>query len=137
MEVLRASLVMVVGFVLPWLLQRADRRRLDPEARARAWNFSSWGSAIYAFGPLSMLGWCWTTRPPWRRCAWGALFTAVTLSILLVIDGVLRFATGAPHFTGPVDMLVEVATAFGIVLVASFALLLTLEMFSALRRALR
>jgi len=58
---------MVLGIALPLVVQLWDRRRLAPEARARAWNVATWGSALYAFGPLSMLGWCWVTRRGWAK----------------------------------------------------------------------
>ncbi|WP_437533710.1 transcriptional regulator [Sorangium sp. So ce726] len=62
MSTLRLALQMVLGIALPFALQRWDRRRLTPEQRAACWNGATWGAALYAFGPLSMLGWCWVTR---------------------------------------------------------------------------
>lgn len=70
MQTLRFSLSMILGIALPYALQRWDRHRLTPEQRAAAWNGASWGAALYAFGPLSMLGWVWVTRArfsAWRR----------------------------------------------------------------------
>src|SRR4051812_28697445 len=88
MGVLRQILLMALGILLPLALQHYDRRRFDAEQRARAWNGASWGAALYAFGPLSMLGWCWVTRPRWpgwQRLVVGALSV---LAIGIVIQGV-------------------------------------------------
>lgn len=68
MATLRYSILMILGMVLPYLVQRWDRARLDPDQRAAAWNTATWGAALYAFGPLSMLGWVWVTRA--RYAAW-------------------------------------------------------------------
>lgn len=60
--VLRVVLMMVLGIVVPLVLQRFLLHRLPASRRERAWNGASWASALYAFGPLSMLGFCWVTR---------------------------------------------------------------------------
>ncbi len=82
---LRYIIQIVLAFLLPLLLQLWDRRRLSPEQRARAWNQASWGAALYAFGPFSMLGWGWVTR----RRLW-ALFAGLlcALAIALIVYGV-------------------------------------------------
>jgi hypothetical protein len=69
MEVVRVLAQMALGVALPWWLQRLDRKRLTREQRARSWNTATWGSALYAFGPLSLLGWGWVTR----KRLWGLL----------------------------------------------------------------
>src|SRR5687767_7974006 len=70
MKTLRYVVQLVLGIALPLLLQRWDKRRLSPERRDRAWNTASWAAALYAFGPLSMLGWAWVTRRDlWLRAA--------------------------------------------------------------------
>jgi hypothetical protein len=66
-ELRRTVLVMLLGLALPYAVQRWDRRRLAPARRERAWNTASWAAALYAFGPLSMIGWCWVTRQDARR----------------------------------------------------------------------
>jgi hypothetical protein len=63
----RTVLVMILSVALPYVAQRWDRGRLAPAQRARAWNTASWGAALYAFGPFSMIGWCWVTRNDARR----------------------------------------------------------------------
>jgi hypothetical protein len=120
MQTLRLSLQMALGIVLPLAVQLWDRRRLTAEQRDACWNGATWGAALYAFGPLSMLGWCWVTRGAtrgrpdahaerrstgavpsrWagvRRLAAFALGVASTLTILAVIaamDYLLALALG-------------------------------------------
>lgn len=65
------QLVMATG--LPLAVQLWDRGRLSPEQRARSWNAATWGAALYAFGPLSMLGWCWVTRRSWLALGVGVV----------------------------------------------------------------
>ncbi|MEO7329255.1 MAG: hypothetical protein ABI193_11795, partial [Minicystis sp.] len=91
MNTLRYSIAFVLGIVLPLLVQRWDYRRkrrplrtkagslrrlwhaldeatlMSPEQRSGTWNGASWGAALYAFGPLSMLGWVWVAHHDWRR----------------------------------------------------------------------
>jgi hypothetical protein len=71
----------LLGIALPLLLQLWDRRRLGREARERAWNVASWGAALYAFGPLSLLGWYSVTRRRWAR----ALGVPMALAVILLI----------------------------------------------------
>lgn len=72
----------LLGIVLPLGLQLWDRRRLAGEARERAWNVASWGAALYAFGPLSLLGWYWVTRRRWAR----ALGLPAAAAVVLLIE---------------------------------------------------
>lgn len=60
--VLRVVFMMGLGIVVPLVLQRFLLARLPTERRERGWNGASWASALYAFGPLSMLGFSWVTR---------------------------------------------------------------------------
>ena len=136
MQVLRAGLVMVAGILLPWLIQHVDRGLLDEQQRKRTWNFSSWGSAIYAFGPLSMLGWCWTTRRPWLRCLVGSIYTSLTLGVIVLFDGALGWVTGDAEHASVLSFFTEFGMAIGMTAVASFLFLLALETFAALRRAI-
>ncbi len=90
MGVLRVVFQMILGFWLPVTLQRLHRRRLTEERRERAWNFASWGAAVYAFGPLSMMGWLWVTKQDWAR--WrreGGVAVALGKSVLLLFVGLL------------------------------------------------
>ena len=73
---------MALGIVVPLALQRWDKRRLSVAQREAAWNTASWGAALYAFGPLSMLGWCWVTRRGWRGLVLGVLTTALVMVVL-------------------------------------------------------
>jgi hypothetical protein len=84
----RTVILMVLGIVVPLALQLWDRRRLDEEQRARAWNFASWGAALYAFGPLSLLGWYWVTRRGWRRL-YGPVAVLAVATVITAIDAVL------------------------------------------------
>ena len=81
---------MVASIVVPLALQLWDRRRLSPEQRARCWNVATWGSALYAFGPLSMLGWCWVTRRPWWRILVGPLWSGACLFIVTLVDALME-----------------------------------------------
>lgn len=101
---------MVLGIALPLALQRCDRRRLTPAQRAACWNGATWGAALYAFGPLSMLGWCWVTRgvqhgrPDGRPRRWralkalglGAASAAALVLVLSGVDYLVALALGLP-----------------------------------------
>ena len=84
MTVARATLAMILGILLPLVVELLDRRWLTPEARERAWNVATWGSALYAFGPLSLLGWYWVTRRGWRRLLGVPVALLVVVAIQLV-----------------------------------------------------
>jgi hypothetical protein len=92
-ELARTVLSMVLGIALTLALQLHDRRTLSPE-RTRPWNFATWGSALYAFGPLSMLGWSWVTRPRWRRCWYGPRQLLGLLLVIGAADAALGLALG-------------------------------------------
>jgi hypothetical protein len=74
MRTARYMTQLVLGIVLPLLVQRWDRSTLSRERRARTWNGATWAAALYAFGPLSMLGWSWVSR----RDLWLAGVASVT-----------------------------------------------------------
>lgn len=87
----------VLSIVVPLLIQRAWKRRLPPERRARMWNVATWGAALYAFGPFSMLGFLWITRPscPYRDVT--RAFTLVASLFALGMTNVVLFtATTSP-----------------------------------------
>lgn len=89
MKTARFALQMALGIALPLLVQLADRRRFDDDQRARMWNFATWGAALYAFGPASMLGWAWVTRPRWRwyeRLGAGIGVAALLFGALALVD---------------------------------------------------
>jgi len=92
LKLLRYLLQMALGIALPLAVQVWDKRRLDPEQRERAWNGASWGAALYAFGPLSMLGWCWVTRRGWLRVALGIATTALLLAVIVGVDQLFEWA---------------------------------------------
>ncbi|KYF73732.1 transcriptional regulator [Sorangium cellulosum] len=111
MSALRLALQMALGIALPLALQLWDRRRLTTEQRNACWNGATWGAALYAFGPLSMLGWCWVTRGVqrgrpiarrtrrWRAAAALGLGVASTTAIVLVMSGIdylVALALGLP-----------------------------------------
>jgi hypothetical protein len=78
--------MMVLNIVVPLGLQMLDKRRLRPEQRERAWNGVSWAAALYAFGPLSMVGWVWVTRQDfwawWRRSVTLALVKTIGFLVI-------------------------------------------------------
>ncbi|MEZ4309942.1 MAG: hypothetical protein R3F14_18035 [Polyangiaceae bacterium] len=55
---------MVLGIVIPLTLQMLDRERMTDEERSWTWNRATWGSALYNFGPLSLVAWGYVTRSP-------------------------------------------------------------------------
>ncbi|MEJ7727862.1 MAG: transcriptional regulator [Polyangiaceae bacterium] len=95
MKVLRYVIQLALGIGLTFALQRWDKRRnLDEAQRARAWNTASWGSALYGFGPLSLLAWFWVTRRGWPRIVYGVASTVALGALLAGIDELLRSALG-------------------------------------------
>jgi hypothetical protein len=111
MKTARFSISLLLSFALTYLVQRWDRKRLTDDQRAGAWNGATWGAALYAFGPLSMMGWVWVTRQDvrrWRSGGWPAvvlksagvlavgLVAAVVLFALIGgVDELLRVLSGA------------------------------------------
>lgn len=82
----------VVGIFLALGIQLWDRRRLLPEQRAWAWNAASWGSAVYNFGPLSLVAWGYVTRSP--RYVVGLLVGVELATVALLVQGALNEAVG-------------------------------------------
>lgn len=109
MQTFRYALSLVLGIAITYALQRWDRGRLSPAEREAAWNGATWGAALYAFGPLSMLGWAWVTRrdrPLWGRrggSLWALRIPALLLGGLMVAAGIVMVVAGA-------DWLIERAT---------------------------
>lgn len=96
LETLRVLIAFLLGILLPWSVQAWDRRRLTEAQRAGAWNGASWAAALYAFGPLSMIGWCWVTRHAWDRWRDESIWRLVAKTTALLLMGVLAaLAVGA------------------------------------------
>lgn len=94
------TVAMVLGIALPLAWQWLDKRRMTEDMRAKTWNVATWGASLYAFGPLSMLGWYWVTRPRWRRVLLGASSATVLLLLLELGDAALRAGLGEPGDDG-------------------------------------
>lgn len=105
MAVLRVVVSMVLSIALTVAVQLLVRSRLPPERRARGWNAASWGAAVYAFGPLSMLGFFWVTRRPGWVGALSALVFAVVaaalvLGVMVGVDELFDLFAGASSWRG-------------------------------------
>lgn len=87
---------LAVGIGLPLLVQLWDRSRLSPEQRARSWNTATWGAALYAFGPLSMLGWGWVTRKSVLGLLLGLVAGAALLAASVAIGRLSAYLLGLP-----------------------------------------
>ncbi len=125
------ALAMVLGIVLPLAAQLWDKSQMDAAMRERTWNVATWGAALYAFGPLSMLGWMWVTRPRWLRAFFGAAATAVVLAAVEVGDVV--FVTLFSHAPKAEELRDELL-GMGIAASAFAVLLLVFEIVVSLRR---
>jgi hypothetical protein len=87
---------LAVGIGLPLAVQLWDRGRLSPEQRARSWNGATWGAALYAFGPLSMLGWGWVTRKSALGLGLGILTGVGLLALSVGIGRLAAHLLGLP-----------------------------------------
>jgi hypothetical protein len=105
MRTLRFVLQIALGIALPLAIQLWHRRRLAPAQRAAAWNLATWGAALYAFGPLSLLGWFVVTRGclPFGGAGrllaglgLGAALAGVTFLVIFGIDQLVALALGLP-----------------------------------------
>ncbi|EYF08800.1 hypothetical protein [Chondromyces apiculatus] len=105
MKILRFVLGLALGILIPLAFQRWHRRRLTPAQREDAWNTASWGAALYAFGPLSLLGWAVVTRSIWPyrpavrvavSIAFGLALTAAAVLLVSAIDWLIATALGLP-----------------------------------------
>lgn len=135
MKVTQVIILMVLGIVLPLVAQLYDKRKLSEDARQRSWNIASWAGALYAFGPLSMLGWCWVTRRGWRRCIVGALYTGAILFLLSLIDEAMTYGlSAAPKPDILVDKFATLIGQIGAFTLAAAVLLFFMEAVSLLWR---
>lgn len=96
MRTIRYILQIALGVGLTLLIQRWDKRRLSEEQRDRSWNTASWGAALYAFGPLSMLGWSWVTRRSVVGLLGGLLCAAAIVGVIAGVDYLFATAAGLP-----------------------------------------
>ena len=96
MKVLFFAANIAFGILIPLALQLLDRRRMTPEERRWVWPFSTWGSALYNFGPLSLVAWGYVTRSPRyvRGLAIGVALTTVALLVQGVLGELLGRALG-------------------------------------------
>jgi hypothetical protein len=87
---------LALGIVLPLAAQLWDRKQLTPEQRGRLWNWASWGAALYAFGPASMLGWWWVSRKHPLSLAIGAFMGVGMFVLIMWVTEVAARALGIP-----------------------------------------
>lgn len=127
MKVAQTAVAMILGIVLPLLVQLWDKRRLDDEARARSWNFATWGGALYAFGPLSMLGWSWVTRRGWARLVVGPFWLSLIVLAMTLVDAALTVALGGEVEGSAVELVVAppIIMGVGMIFLALLAALAT------------
>jgi hypothetical protein len=71
----------VMNIALPYFVTRRDRRRLDRQQLARAWNQPSWACAVFFFGPLCLPAHFWVTRRTMRGLLQGCLWAAAVLAL--------------------------------------------------------
>lgn len=105
MAVLRVLVSMVLSIGLTVAVQLMVRSLLTPERRDRGWNAATWGAAVYAFGPLSMLGFFWVTRKPGALGAFEALALAVfaaagVLGVMYGVDALFDVVAGPTSWRG-------------------------------------
>jgi hypothetical protein len=96
MELARTALTMVLSILLPLAVQLWDRRVLRERGQEQPWSFATWGAALYAIGPLSMLPWSWLTRGPVWRFFWGPLWLAALAAALNAADLLIQLQTAPP-----------------------------------------
>ena len=67
---------------------------------------ASWGAALYAFGPLSLLGWAVVTRGMWPyrpavrvtvSLVFGLALTGAAVLLVAAIDWLIALALGLPE----------------------------------------
>jgi hypothetical protein len=134
MDLARTVAMMILSIVLPLGVQLADRQRMDAQRRARTWNIATWACALYAFGPLSMLGWIFVTRPRWLRCIIAPLWTLPLLGSLVLFDHILEVELKGQSSQSilPLELLESAVLGY----VALVATLFIIELIILLRRYL-
>ncbi len=133
MKVAHTAIMMILGIALPLVVQLWDKRRLSGEQRARAWNFASWGAALYAFGPASMLGWIFVTRRKWWRILVAPLWVLPLIFSLWLADSLLSW--GLEQEAIEVDF-IELGMAALVAALACSAIVLVAELIALIWGAL-
>ncbi len=133
MKVAHTAIMMILGIALPLVVQLWDKRRLSSEQRARAWNFASWGAALYAFGPASMLGWIFVTRRKWWRILVAPLWVLPLILSLWLADSLLSW--GLEQEAIEVDI-IELGMAALVAAIACSAIVLVAELIALIWGAL-
>jgi len=128
-ETARTAIIMVAGIVFPWLTQLVDKRFLSPERRRQTWNVATWGAALYAFGPLSMLGWIRVTRPWPQQVLYAVPAFWIPTGLIIALDAIM----GSAEQTSMAEMGVLALAAS----VAVVILMLFVEMLARLWRRTR
>jgi hypothetical protein len=105
---------MVLQFAIPVGIQLWDRKRMSPSEREWVWNFASWGSAVYNFGPVSLLAWGYVTRSPryWQGLWIGWCQSAAAL----ILQGAINDLVGRAAGLAPKELR-EMREGFGLVIV--------------------
>ncbi|HZO14918.1 MAG TPA: hypothetical protein VFB62_16700, partial [Polyangiaceae bacterium] len=104
---------MALSIVLPLVAQLWDKSRLSEEQKARSWNVATWGCALYALGPLSMLGWIQVTRDGFKRCLLAPLWTVPLLLLMWVADALVAKEV---DWNEPLQLIVVGAPAIAVVM---------------------
>ncbi|HMI88969.1 MAG TPA: hypothetical protein VK550_33050 [Polyangiaceae bacterium] len=80
LELYLTIVLSILNVVVPYAIVRHDRRRLEPNQLARAWNRPSFACAVYFFGPLSLPAHFWVTRRKPTALLLGAFWAALVLA---------------------------------------------------------
>lgn len=134
MKVLLLALNIVLGIVVPLGAQLWDRRRMSRAEREQVWNFASWGSALYNFGPFSLVAWGYVTRSPryWWGLCWGAILAEGAFCAQWAINEALVLALSVPAKEAR-----GIRDAFGAQMLAAVALAVLVGLGRALHDAVR
>jgi hypothetical protein len=85
----------VLNIVLPYLITRSDRKKLNADQLAGAWNGPSWACAVYVFGPLCLPAHFWVTRRKPIAFLWGGLWMTAVLAFEGLVGIGLELMLGA------------------------------------------
>jgi len=99
LHALALLLNMILGIAIPLGIQLWDRSRLSPTQREWVWGYASWGSALYNFGPLSLVAWGYVTRSPryWRGLAAGTVYACAAILVQGVLSEAMDRGFGFPR----------------------------------------
>ncbi len=129
---------MVLGIAVPLGIQLLDRERMTREERAWVWTFASWGSAVYNFGPLSLVAWGYVTRSP--RYARGLAIGAGLAVTAVAAQGVVVEGFGQALGLGAkqlADNRLGVAATMGAAVVLAVLVCVVRGAYEAVRGLLR